>query len=240
MHESMELVRLAEAHLGERYQNVLVPKDNPAWRGPWDCAEFATWLVFQSTGKLYGCTDNLSSPSIADAYSGAWVRDVQQGALHSVGFEQAVGAPGVILIRRPPTPGTMGHIAVSDGHGRTIEAAGVGLGVRRGNVQGRIWHYFAAVPELTYPEPREDSPRRPDPFVLELTDPNMSGPLVRQVQEALQVRGYNPGVIDGEYGPHTVAAVIAFQTASRLIADGMVGPKTARRLGLQWPDAMPS
>ena len=43
-----DLLRLAATRIGQKYLNVLVPKDNPNWSGPWDCAEFASWVVFQT------------------------------------------------------------------------------------------------------------------------------------------------------------------------------------------------
>ena len=66
-----DLLRLAETRLGEKYINVLVPKDNPDWHGPWDCAEFASWVVFQKVKKLYGCLPNTGNPATVEAYSGA-------------------------------------------------------------------------------------------------------------------------------------------------------------------------
>ena len=71
-----DLVKLGDRHRGEAYVlGAFAPKDNPNWRGPWDCAEFASWLTFQCAGVLVGCVDNSKSPSLADAYSGAWMRD---------------------------------------------------------------------------------------------------------------------------------------------------------------------
>jgi peptidoglycan hydrolase-like protein with peptidoglycan-binding domain len=52
-----------------------------------------------------------------------------------------------------------------------------------------------------------------------------SGDAVRAVQQALKT-----GSIDGEFGPATQQAVVAFQTASGLTADGIVGPKTLAAL----------
>jgi len=52
-----------------------------------------------------------------------------------------------------------------------------------------------------------------------------SGDAVRAVQQALKI-----GSIDGEFGPATQQAVVAFQTASGLTADGIVGPKTLAAL----------
>jgi uncharacterized protein (TIGR02594 family) len=52
----------------------------------------------------------------------------------------------------------------------------------------------------------------------------------RAVQARLKARGLNPGPIDGAFGPRTRAAVIRFQTAQRLMADGIVGPVTRSAL----------
>lgn len=115
-----DLLKLAETRIGQKYLNALVPKDNPNWQGPLDCAEFASWVVFQKAGKLYGCTDNNGNPATTEAYSGAWARDAANGTLTQTGKATACTAPGVILIRKPPMPGKMGHIAISDGEGGTV------------------------------------------------------------------------------------------------------------------------
>lgn len=230
-----QLLKLAETRIGEKYVNVLVPKDNPNWHGPWDCAEFASWAVFQKVGKLYGCTNNNGNPATIEAYSGAWVRDAKNGTLIKTDKDAANNTAGVILIRKPPIPGKMGHIAISDGEGGTVEAAGKGLDVRRGKVEGRLWHFYAMIPELTYSSSGITVPSKPLPYMLILKEPNVSGALVRKVQRALKQAGFDPGKIDGAYGPHTIAAVLAFQTLNRLVEDGIVGPLTAKKLGVEWP-----
>ncbi len=53
-----------------------------------------------------------------------------------------------------------------------------------------------------------------------------TGTQVQQVQTALAQQGYDPGPIDGQYGPRTKAAVVAYQRAHGLAPDGIVGPKT--------------
>ena len=54
----------------------------------------------------------------------------------------------------------------------------------------------------------------------------MSGQDVFAVQHALMARGFNPGTVDGVYGPNTAAAVRAFQTANGLTASGIVCGQT--------------
>jgi peptidoglycan hydrolase-like protein with peptidoglycan-binding domain len=53
---------------------------------------------------------------------------------------------------------------------------------------------------------------------------------VRQLQRRLRRLGDRPGPIDGLYGPLTEGAVERFQTAHDLATDGVVGPRTKRRL----------
>jgi len=230
-----DLLNLAKTRIGEKYANVLVPKDNPNWHGPWDCAEFASWVVFQKVGKLYGCLDNSANPATADAYSGAWVRDASDGTLPIKDQVTANNTAGLILIRKPPLPGEMGHVAISDGEGGTVEAAGTGLGVKHGEIEGRLWHFYVEVPKVTYQTTGRIVAPKPLPYLLTLEEPYMSGTLVKNVQRALTGAGFDPGKLDGRYGPHTIAAVFAFQKMNRLVADGIVGPKTARKLNVKWP-----
>lgn len=56
------------------------------------------------------------------------------------------------------------------------------------------------------------------------------GTQVKQLQRALAHLGYAPGAVDGDFGPLTEAAVMHFQTASKLAADGVVGPLTLAAL----------
>jgi lysozyme len=52
------------------------------------------------------------------------------------------------------------------------------------------------------------------------------GEHVRRLQQAMARAGFDPGPVDGEFGPKTSAAVRAFQQAKGLQADGIVGPRT--------------
>ncbi|GMA49793.1 hypothetical protein GCM10025857_11500 [Alicyclobacillus contaminans] len=78
---------------------------------------------------------------------------------------------------------------------------------------------------------------------LRLTTPDMRGPDVMAVQRRLIALGVLSGGFDGEYNSQTRAAVIAFQRASGIRADGIVGPETWMALGLDqvaWGRAVPS
>jgi peptidoglycan hydrolase-like protein with peptidoglycan-binding domain len=65
-----------------------------------------------------------------------------------------------------------------------------------------------------------------DPNTAPVLRRGSSGEWVSFLQGALTVLGYDTGLPDGDFGPQTEAAVIAFQTAAGLSADGVVGPRT--------------
>lgn len=147
MKTGQDCLNLAQSKIGQKYVfGVDVPTNNPNWDGPWDCAEFVTWVVYQVSGKLYGCVDN-HNPANCDAYTGAWARDVKSSLVQSVPLEEAKATPGAILLRYS---GKAGHIVLADGQGRTIEAMSTAKGVCRGPCEGRDWDYGILIPGLEY------------------------------------------------------------------------------------------
>jgi hypothetical protein len=56
--------------------------------------------------------------------------------------------------------------------------------------------------------------------------------LVREAQYALKDKGYDPGAVDGVYGPNTRAAVREFQRKNFLPVDGLLTPQTLAVLGV--------
>lgn len=56
-------------------------------------------------------------------------------------------------------------------------------------------------------------------------------PVVKEAQEMLTDRGFNPGAIDGWMGAKTKEAIMAYQRAHpHLVADGILGPATLSQL----------
>ncbi len=56
---------------------------------------------------------------------------------------------------------------------------------------------------------------------------------VKEVQQALKDKGYDPGPIDGAMGARTKEALKSFQTASNLRPTGTLNAETAEKLGVQ-------
>ncbi len=59
------------------------------------------------------------------------------------------------------------------------------------------------------------------------------GDIVASVQRELQRRGYNPGGIDGQYGPATRRALLGYQRDNGLPVTGEIDEATLESLGLQ-------
>jgi peptidoglycan hydrolase-like protein with peptidoglycan-binding domain len=67
-----------------------------------------------------------------------------------------------------------------------------------------------------------------------------AGPAVAALQSRLNDAGADPSLApDGQFGPATRAAVVAFQQAHGLVPDGIVGPKTSEVLSGIAPAAVP-
>jgi len=60
-----------------------------------------------------------------------------------------------------------------------------------------------------------------------------SGSHIKEVQQALKDKGYDPGPVDGVMGSKTKDALKSFQSASNLSATGTLNSETAEKLGVQ-------
>ena len=229
------ILKLGLEHVGEKYVlGAAVPKNNADWTGPWDCAEFASWLVYQVAEKLYGCDKDQGDPASADAYSGYWGRDAKKLGIR-IPVEQAARTPGAAVVRLPKA-NAVGHVVISDGKGGTVEAHSTKRGVITSTLSARRWDLAVLVPGLEYVE-RKQVPvvSPPKTVIYRLRKPHMKDDTVEALQRSLQEAGFHPGDIDGDFGTMTQAAVIAFQAAKALVPDGEIGPATARALGVKLP-----
>lgn len=227
------ILQLAADHIGEPYIfGARAPMNNSGWRGPWDCAEFVSWCVFQTTRILYGTVPK-NDPILADAYTGYWAQQATADSAY-ISVEAAARIPGACVLRIPSSLGA-GHIVFSDGAGGTLEAHSTAKGVCRQSLSGRRWDSGILVPGVQYFTnilPPDSIVSNPTGIILRVTSPLMQGSLVQEVQEKLASQGYFPGAIDGIYGAQVESAVIAFQAANGLVPDGEVGVLTFAALGI--------
>ena len=229
MAQGKDLIELALKHIGDKYRlGVIAPKDDSDYNGPWDCAEFASWVVYQCTQKLYGCANNCGNPKGADAYSGFWARDATKVGI-LVSIEEATKIKGAFLIR-VAGDGLIGHVAISQGNGKTVEAHSTKTGVIESVVSGRRWDYGVVIPWIDYTETDNDVVVNPPKSkIYRYTNPLMHDEFIKKIQKAVGIKLSN---CDGWYGSETFNAVKAFQYKKGLVPDGEAGPMTLKALKL--------
>lgn len=87
-------------------------------------------------------------------------------------------------------------------------------------------------PDTTQPQPdpgqqpATTGPAYPGSYIMY----GSRGGNVKTVQDKLNALGFNCGAVDGIFGPKTKAAVVSFQRANGLAADGIIGPLTWSKL----------
>ena len=144
--------------------------------------------------------------------------------------------PGVCVFMRD-----MSHVGVYIGDGYVVEATGHARGVVKSKLAGRGWALWGKPRWISYEaaatpaQPSATTPTTTSALTvtgLPLLRYGNKGECVRSAQLLLIGRGYSCGRYgaDGEIGQDTYNAVIAFQRASGLQQDGIIGAQTWARL----------
>jgi cell wall-associated NlpC family hydrolase len=122
-----KFVSIALSQAGKRY--VFGAEASPSNANPaaFDCSELVEWAAARA-----GITPKVPDGSGAQA---AWVRSKGTGQSISA----AINTKGALLFMP-------GHVAISLGNGKTIEAMNPSNGVRQGNANGRKWTSAGKIP----------------------------------------------------------------------------------------------
>jgi hypothetical protein len=118
--------------------------------------------------------------------------------------------------------GKMAHTGMHIGDGVIIHCTSNG-GVKYGDLSNTSWTHYAIPKGLYTPEEIERARGRE---IVRTLKQGCSGDDVRQLQETLNKLGFQCGTADGIFGAKTKTAVMAFQSAYGLRADGIVGEQT--------------
>lgn len=149
--------------------------------------------------------------------------------------------PGVILYHIN-SKGIMSHTGVYVGNGWAVEARAAKYGVVKTLVKDRTWTHWAALPKVlawemvnstTPPKETQETPveaqkpaAKTGVITMNTLRNGSKGTQVKVLQWLLNLKGYDAGTVDGDFGKNTEAAVKAFQKAKGLSVDGVVGKNT--------------
>lgn len=145
----------------------------------------------------------------------------------------AHAAPPGLSYHEPTTPA--GGVLAADmvGNLRWMAGAVAEFGLREfSKVNSEPWHIQPVdIPggRSAY-NPHKHHPLKQITLPGDLSTPTLKrgdeGAAVARLQDLLRAHGHDPGRSDGKFGPRTEACVKAFQLATGLPVDGVVGPAT--------------
>lgn len=124
------------------------------------------------------------------------------------------------------------HVGYAISEKYAIESQNHDVGVVETSISERGWKYAARPDWYIYDEKKPVLKRE----LYYIKENPMTGNDVKNCQELLIQKGYNPGIVDGIFGKNTEIAVKNFQDDEKLDIKrlGTVGKKTATALGFIW------
>ena len=125
------------------------------------------------------------------------------------------------------------HIGYAVDNEYAIEARGTAYGVVKTRIADRGWKYAAR----PYWWGEDSKPILTRDLYFEKNSEGyivIRGDDVRDAQQLLVNKGYNPGSIDGVFGNNTSIATKNFQHDNNLDEDGVIGKNTGTALGFKW------
>lgn len=130
----------------------------------------------------------------------------------------------------PERPGVAlrcsGHVGVYIGDGLAVEWRGFKYGCVITRVKDRSWTHWYVLPWVDYGEGTAPAPEAEALLGGRLLKAGKTGADVRELQRLLTELGFEPGTIDGDFGPKTEAAVRRMQTAAGIDVDGEYGSES--------------
>lgn len=125
-----KFVAAAVAQAGDRYVYGAEARLSDPDPDAFDCSELVEWAAHQAGAYMPDGSSNQ--------------RAYCQRKGKAISIDKAIRTRGALLFAN-------GHVAISLGNGRTIEASGRKYGVRQTTAQGRSWIAGGLVPGLKYP-----------------------------------------------------------------------------------------
>lgn len=245
------LVEYAKAQLGKPYwwgtfgqtaSAALLAQKRTQYPGYYTANDFASQFgqkVHDCVGLIKGYLwcDTPDSEPIYKASQDVAVSGLYMACPENGSIDTMPDIPGVCVFMRD-----MSHVGVYIGDGYVVEATGHARGVVKTKLVGRGWGLWGKPRWINYEAAA--TPTQPEQTTTQATASALAvtglpllrygdkGECVRSAQLLLIGRGYSCGMCgaDGEIGQDTYNAVVAFQRATGLQQDGIIGAQTWARL----------
>lgn len=182
--------------------------------------------VHDCVGLIKGFMWSTGEPDALPKYNSNGFPDVSANGLYS--YCKTKGT----MTTFPNEPGVAvffnGHVGVYIGNGEVEEARGHAYGVVRTKLANRNWTHWGYIPGVKYSVATEPVAEKKDPKL----EVGSKGEYVKKVQEMLLKLGFELPKYgaDGDYGTETKNAVMSFQFARGIVANGIVDIPTYEAL----------
>jgi hypothetical protein len=204
-----EIIQLAKERVGHcRYVLGALGDYDKNGVQQFDCRGFTWWLLHQVGVEISKVGATTQYNTVAD-----WVER---------GFAKSMPNLVCPVFKYRASDNKMSHTGMHIGDGVIIHCTSNG-GVKYGNMSDTTWTHYAIPKGLYTPDEIERARGRE---IVRTLKQGCSGDDVRQLQETLNKLGFKCGNPDGIFGAKTKTAVMAFQSAYGLRADGIVGEQT--------------
>lgn len=129
--QASQFVAVCLQQVGDRYVFGAEAKASDPNPRVFDCSELVEW----------GCARCGVKPTMPDGSANQLAHCRRNGSTITV--QQAINTKGALLF-------SPGHVAISLGNGKTVEAMNPAAGVKQGNANGRNWTAGARIPGMRY------------------------------------------------------------------------------------------
>lgn len=207
------IVRLATERIGRcRYVLGAIGTYGKDGVQEFDCRGFTWWLLHQVGVEISKVGATTQYNTAAD-----WTERGLTGVM-----------PNLVcpVFKYRASDGKMAHTGMHIGDGVVIHCTSNG-GVKYGDLSDTTWTNYA-IPKGLYTAEEIEHARGRE--LVRTLKTGCSGEDVKRLQETLNGLGFSCGKADGIFGAKTKTAVMAFQSAYGLTADGIVGAKTRDKL----------
>lgn len=135
----------------------------------------------------------------------------------------------LVILYRGESSSKITHTGIYLGDGTTIHMANSKDNCVYESTDKGKWKWWSYANFIDYSKPLDVKP-----VITRDLKVNCKGIDVKLLQERLNELKYDCGKVDGVFGKNTKAAVIKFQKAKNITADGIVGKNTAKKLDFIW------
>ena len=135
----------------------------------------------------------------------------------------------LVILYRGQSKSKITHTGIYLGNGMTIHMANSTDNCVYETTDAGKWKWWSYAKFIDYSKPLGAKP-----IITRIIKMGSKGIDVKLLQDQLIKKGYDPGIVDGDFGGKTYSALKHFQADNNIAVDGIAGKQTVKALGMLW------